>query len=76
MRESKFDWSDAFEEEFSGQQLIDKIKEIFLIDNKEQSKHEQRTNILKTKTWWSPQSRQAQQHPKETGEDHQARLLL
>jgi len=75
-------WSELFqtepdeEEVFTGQQLIAKIEEIFLIDNKEQLKHEQRTNILETTTWWSPQSRQAQQHPKTAGEDYQARLLL
>ena len=76
MRENKFDWSDAFEEEFSGQQLIAKIEEIFLIDNKGQTNNEQRTNILSIETWWSPKSRQAQQHPKAAGEDYQARLLL
>jgi hypothetical protein len=75
-------WSEIFtietdeEEVFTGQQLIAKIEEIFLIDNKGQTNNEQRTNILKTTTWWSTQSRQAQQHPKAAGEDYQARLLL
>jgi hypothetical protein len=75
-------WSEIFtieteeEEVFTGQQLIAKIEEIFLIDNKEQLKHEQRTNIPSIETWWGTQSRQAQQHPKAAGEDYQARLLL
>jgi hypothetical protein len=66
-------WSEIFtietdeEEVFTGQQLIAKIEEIFLIDNKEQTNNEQRINILKTTTWWGTQSRQAQQHPKEAG---------
>jgi hypothetical protein len=67
MRESKFDWSDAFEEEFTGQQLIAKIEEIFLIDNKEQTNNEQRTIISEIETRWSTQSRPSQQHKKEAG---------
>ena len=69
------EWADFFtveieeEEEFTGQQLIAKIEEIFLIDNKEQTNNEQRTIISETKTWWSPQSRSSQQHEKEAGEN-------
>ena len=69
------EWADFFtveieeEEVFTGEQLIAKIEEIFLIDNKEQSNNEQRTIIPETKTWWSPQSRPSQQHEKEAGEN-------
>ena len=68
------EWADFFtleideEEVFTGEQLIAKIEEIFLIDNKEQT-NEQRTIIPETKTWWGSQSRPSQQHEKAAGEN-------
>lgn len=67
------EWANFFtveieeEEVFAGQQLIAKIEEIFLIDNKEQTNNEQRTIISEIETRWSPQSRQSEQHEKEAG---------
>ncbi len=67
------EWADFFtleideEEVFTGEQLIAKIEEIFLIDNKEQTNNEQRTIISETTTWWGSQSRPSQQHEKEAG---------
>jgi hypothetical protein len=69
------EWADFFtleideEEVFTGEQLIAKIEEIFLIDNKEQTNNEQRTIISETTTRWSTQSRPSEQHKKEAGEN-------
>jgi len=69
------EWANFFtveideEEVFTGEQLIAKIEEIFLIDNKGQTNNEQRTIISETTTRWSTQSRPSQQHEKEAGEN-------